>query len=57
MSIFFVDITGRTIFKEELSVAEANNTHIISTSSFARGIYFVKLFTAEGSAVKKVVIE
>jgi hypothetical protein len=48
-----VDITGKLVYEIPVS----NDVLEIDISAFSKGVYFVKVFSAEGVAVERVVLE
>ena len=50
----FLDITGRSILQQSITVTAGLNNKEIQTAPLARGIYLVRLESQNGSLVKKV---
>ena len=48
-----VDITGKVVYEQLLS----NDVYDIDISAFSKGVYFVKVFTADAVAVERIVLE
>jgi len=51
------DATGRTVLSQEIAAAEGLNQFRWEAVSASAGVYFVRLETSEGTAVRKVVKE
>lgn len=52
-----IDITGRTVIKQDLGLISGSVTKTIDTSDFSTGSYFVRLISPTGVNVSKLMVE
>ena len=57
LSISIQDISGKVVFSEKYKAAAGNNQYPLNISSLAKGNYFVKIVSADGVGVRKIVKE
>jgi hypothetical protein len=55
-TISVMDLTGQILLDQTNNFGSGNQESQLFTNNFLRGVYMVKLVTAEGSSVKKMVI-
>lgn len=52
-----IDVTGRILETENLGVCTGQVQHVLPVSKLSTGIYFVKLVSAQGITVRKIIVE
>lgn len=57
VAVSMTDLTGKTVYNNNLKNLNGNQGLVISTSSLADGIYMISLKTNEGISTKKVAIK
>ena len=52
-----VDMTGKTVYSEQISFGGGNETHQIGVRNLAKGFYFLHLQNENGKVIRKFIVE
>ena len=56
-TIELIDMTGRSVFTTSKNLLSGADNSTINVSSYAKGIYLLRLKSDQGTAVKKIVVQ
>lgn len=57
ISAEIVDLTGRTVYTDQIHHAGGTQKHTISVNDFAKGVYFLNMNTSNGKNVQKFIVQ
>jgi hypothetical protein len=55
--IELIDISGKVILTKDLGIIQGENKQVIDVSTIARGSYFIRVASENGTEIKKIIIE